>query len=246
MPLKLTYIFTFLLLVLATVNASAHYLWLETASAGKLNEAHTVRVFFGEYTYGVIEKPGEESFKAVEHLKVWVITPSGKKIKVETTPTADSYEGKFTPTEKGTYTVILNNDEIDVIDYTQYDFGIFKTHYHSTGRVVVGEEVSPSSAANPDGLAILDVSERSPSKDTEVALKVLYKGAPVKDAEVVIYVADLWSKKLNTDEAGLIKFNLPWATKYTVEVSTKEEVPGTFNGLDYEFILHCATYSITL
>lgn len=240
---KLTLIVSFILVAL---QSSAHYMWLETASTGKLNRAHAVKVLFGEYTYGVIEKPGEEHFKAVEQFKVWVITPSGKKIEVETAPTAGAYEGKFLPTEKGTYTVILNNNEIGVIDYTQYDFGIFKTHYHATGRVVVGDEISSSKAANPDGLAILDVSEKFPARGTEVSLKVLYKGEPIKDAEVVIYVADLWSKKLDTDEAGLIKFNLPWETKYMLEVTTKEEVPGTYKGEDYQFIWHCATYSVQL
>jgi len=29
-----------------------------------------------------------------------------------------------------------------------------------------------------------------------------------------------------------------------VETTTKEEIPGTYNGEEYEFIWHCATYCI--
>src|SRR5690606_12738447 len=130
-----------------------------------------------------------------------------------------------------------------VIDYTQYDFGIFKTHYHSIAKVEVGNSVKETVAQNPEGLAIVDVSAKD-AKSDKATLKVLYKGQPVKENEVTVFVADQWSKKVYTDANGMVTFDKPWKTKYVIEVTKKEEVPGSFNGKDYQFIWHCATYNI--
>ena len=156
------------------------------------------------------------------------------------------YTGTFTPKTNGTYTIVLNNNEIDVIDYTQYDFGIFKTHYHSIAKVEVGSKPNETASVNPDGLTIADITKKEHKEKGEVVLKVLYKGQPVKEQEVTVFISDMWSKKVWTDEKGEIKFTLPWKTKYILEVTRKEEVAGKYNGKDYQFIWHCATYAIPL
>ena len=74
--------------------------------------------------------------------------------------------------------------------------------------------------------------------------KLLSKGQPDKDAEVAVFITDQWSKKVYSDADGIIKFSLPWGVKYIMEVTKKEEVPGKYNGKDYQFIWHCATYTI--
>ncbi len=226
--------------------ASAHYLWVQTAETGDVGKAHEVTVYFGEYTYGVIEDPAGENFAGVKNFQLWAIAPSGDKVEIVTTAGKEAFVGEFIPSEIGTYTVVLNNDEIDVIDYTQYDFGIFKTHYHSTAKVVVGKEVESSAATNSSGLVVVNASEKTAAKDGEVVLKVLFKGEPIEGQEVSVFVSDLWSKKLHTDANGQVGFKLPWATTYTVETTKKEEVPGTYKGEEYEFIWHCATYAIAL
>lgn len=237
---------TTLLFLFITSTSFAHYLWIETNEVGEKSKEHIVRVHYGEYTYGVIEDPNGENFAGVKNFKLWLVAPSGKKEAIETTINANAYEGSFVPTENGTYTVVLNNNEIDVINYTQYDFGIFKTHYHSTAKVVVGKNASASVANNEAGLVVVNTSEEKAAKDSNVSLKVLYKGQPIADQEVTIFISDLWSKKLTTDKDGIVTFNLPWNTKYTVETTKKEEVPGSYKGKNYEFIWHCATYCIAL
>jgi len=239
-------ILTLVLVMMACAQSFAHYMWLETSESGELGKAHAVKVFFGEYTYGVVEDPSGKNFAAVKNFKLSVVTPSGLKHEIKTSVKGDAFEGIFTPTEKGTYTVTLNNDEIEVIDYTQYDFGVFKTHYHSTARVVVGGESTETKATNDKGLVLVNCATDKADVGAEVVIKVLYQGKPLAEQEVAIYVADLWSKKLTTDENGQVRFDLPWATRYTIEATKKEEVPGTYHGEDYEFIWHCATYAIAL
>ncbi|UOB16518.1 DUF4198 domain-containing protein [Abyssalbus ytuae] len=228
------------LILFVSAQTFAHYLWIETKPTGKLNTEQEVKVYFGEYTYGVIEKVQGENFPNVKDFSLWVVDPSGNKTKLKITPSEDYYKALFTPKIAGTYTVLLNNDNIDVIDYTQYNFGIFKTHYHSVAKVQVGKDKHDTVIQNEKGITVKHIS----GSDEDVKLQVIYKNKPLAKNEVKIYVADLWSKTLETDENGFVSFKLPWETKYIIETTHKEEVPGKFKGKEYEFIWHCATYTI--
>ncbi|WP_422359719.1 DUF4198 domain-containing protein [Reichenbachiella sp.] len=227
------------LLVIATLPVSAHYLWIETDATGQLNQEQEIKVHFGEYTYGVIEKVGGEGFNAVKNFKLFVVDPKGKRTALKVAAQEDHYLATFTPKKKGTYTVVLDNDQIDVIDYTQYDFGIFRTHYNSIAKVQVGSEDTETATQNEEGIALQRMTA-----DSGIQLLVTYKGQPLTANEVKVFVADQWSKTLETDEQGIVSFDLPWESKYIVETTIKEEVRGQFRGQDYEFIWHCATTCI--
>lgn len=238
-------IFLFALLIQAT--ASAHYLWVETAPVAQLNEAHIVKVKYGEYTYGAIETVGNDAFNSVKNFKLWLVSPSGKKTELKTTPEQNFYKASFIPTEEGSYTLALDNNDIQVLDYTEYDFGIFKPQYHAKARVTVGGNAESIAITNREGIEIINLSDKISSHNSEVKLKVLFQGEILEEQEVVIYVSDRWSKKMITDEKGEISFKLPWNnTLYTVETTFNENIPGTYNGDDYDFIWHCATYAIAL
>lgn len=231
---------TLLFTVLPLLNASAHYLWLETQKTGSLGKSHEIRVHYGEYTYGVVEKVDGENFPLVAKFKLWVIAPDGSKTELVAQPGTDHYLAHFTPMQEGVHTVSLNNNEIDVIDYTQYDFGIFKTHYHATAKVLVGTIDADTLTDNPEGIVVKQLAQEG----SQVRLQLLYKGKPLANNELKVFIADLWSKTLYTDGDGQLSFALPWPTKYIVETTVKEEVPGRYNGKDYQFIWHCATYCI--
>ena len=225
----------------ATVSSFAHYLWIETNPNGTLNQEQQVKVYFGEYTYGLTEEVKGDAFSKVNNFTLWIVDPSGNKTQLQTTAGNTFYKANFIPTKNGTYTVLLNNDNIDVIDYTKYDFGIFKTHYHSIAKVQVGENTSETVALNENGITVKDISTSS----DETKLQVLYKNKVLAKNEVKIYVSDLWSKTLETDQNGMVSFKRPWKTKYIIETTKKEEIPGTYNGKNYQFIWHCATLCIT-
>ncbi|MEM7380145.1 MAG: DUF4198 domain-containing protein, partial [Bacteroidota bacterium] len=76
----------------------------------------------------------------------------------------------------------------------------------------------------------------------ETKLQVLYKGKPLSGSEVKVFVSDQWSKTLETDDEGFVSFSRPWDTRYIVEATFKEEVPGTYKGEKYDFIWHCVTH----
>lgn len=238
----------FLLVALLAFSASsfAHMMWLETSPTGKTNQKQQVKVFFGEYAEGLFEKTAGDSFNKVKKFTLWAVAPNGEKTKLETIAADTYYSAYFVPTTNGTYTIVLDNNEIDVLDFTKYNFGIFKTHYHCISKVEVGTKTNETAAINPEGLTLVDVSKTLHKLNGEVTLKVLYKGKILKDKEVDLLLKDHWSKKVKTDSDGLIRFSLPWDTNYVVEVTNKEEVPGKYNGLDYQFIWHSTSYLISL
>ncbi|MBU3027892.1 DUF4198 domain-containing protein [Zobellia galactanivorans] len=239
-------IITLLVLLLSTSPIFSHYLWIEAAPQGQLNQEHQIKVRFGEYTYGVIEKVQGDAFKGVSNFSLWLIAPDGTKTTLPISAKDDFYAASFTPNQKGTYTLALDNKDMKVLDFTQYDFGIFKPQYHAKAKVVVDKKPAAIAKTNVDGIEIIDVSPDPFGVSKEVSLQLLFKGKPLAENEVSIFVSDLWSKKLSTDQDGKISFQLPWPTKYTVEATYNETVPGTYKGLDYEFIWHCATYCIPL
>lgn len=235
------------LALLIQASAFAHYLWIETAPNAKLNEEHLVKVRFGEYTYGAIEEVGSKAFNSVKNFSLWLVSPNGENIELKTKAGFDFYSARFTPSENGTYTIALDNTNMGVLDYTEYDFGIFKPQYHAKAKVTVGGTPETLTTTNPDGIEIIDLSEKLAKAGNEVKLKVLFKEQILVEQEVVIYVNDLWSKKLTTNKEGEVRFKLPWKkTLYTVETIHNEKVPGTFNNKEYQFIWHCATYALSL
>lgn len=232
--------FTLLFLVLPMLPVSAHYLWVETKGQGALGQNHEIRVYYGEYTHGVVEQVKGENFPLVAKFTLWLIAPDGTASELPVRAGEDHYLARFIPDRNGVYTVALNNNEVGVIDYTQYDFGIFKTHYHATAKVQVGATDGDTGGENPEGLLIKELE----SPGEEIRLQVLYQGEPLAENEVKVYLSDLWSKTLYTDQKGEIGMVLPWKTKYIVETTIKEETPGSYLGKDYQFIWHCATYCI--
>ncbi len=228
-------------ILLMVGNIQAHALWVSTNQTGSVGEAQEIKVYFGEFTYGVIEEVGGEGFEMMKDFSLWVISPSGEKTSLGVEAKETYYLATYTPSEEGTFTVVLDNDKIDVIDYSEYDFGIFKTHYHSVAKIQVGEGEADTHTDNQTGITLKDM----PSSDENVQLQVLFKGDAMAETEVKVFVADQWSKTLKTDKTGKVSFALPWETDYLVEVTTEERVPGTYNGEAYEFVWHCVTQQLS-
>lgn len=172
-----------------------------------------------------------------------VVHPSGEKTNLTATPQEDCYRASFTPTEKGTYTVIMDNDKIEVYDLTKHNIGIFKAYYHATAKIQVGEKIESTIIDNENSITIKNVSEKA----GEVKLKVFYKNEILPNHDFNVFVPDQWTKKLRTDEEGYVTFSLPWTgTTYVVEATFKEETSGKYNDIDYNFVWHCASLSVKI
>lgn len=230
-----------MLLLFISTKSFAHFFWIETNTKGIINQEHEVRIYFGEFASNVIEKTNGEVFQNAKHFTVWVIDQQGNKTELKTTSTASHHVGKFTPKSEGTYSIILDNKKYKVLDYTKYDYGIFRPQYHSITKVEVGNNIVHKTASiNPESITIIDLS----SEKEKVKIQVLFKNKPLEEVEVTVFMKEDWSKKLKTDKKGMITFNRSFKTGHVIEATHEDKVPGNYDGVDYQFIWHCAVYTI--
>lgn len=225
-------------------NSFAHYIWLETNPTGKLNNEHEIKIRFGEFSEGKLEKVTSNAFNNVKNFTLWLVDPSGHKTLLPTTPSTNYYTASFIPKLQGTYTIALDNKQIKVFDFTKYDYTTFKPQYHAKARVVVGNSIKKLKNTNPEGIEIIDVTPKHHPTTNELTLKVLYKNKALKNSDITLFSGGKWSVKEKTNAKGLVTFKLPKKTTYTVEATYEEKAPGVYNNENYKLIWHCASYFV--
>lgn len=233
-------IYLFLLLLAPFTQAFSHYLWIETASSGSLNTSHIIKIKYGEFAYDEIEEVTNEAFIKVKNFDLWVIAPNGEKKELKATANGDHYQANFTPTQSGNYIVYLDNKKMEVVDSSQYNFGIYKPQYHATARINIGKTTDFSKSTNTEGLDITEIK----NLNNAITLRVSYKKEALNKSKVMVFFKDGWSKELETDEKGEVTFTLPWPTAYTIEVIHIDKTAGQYKQVPYEFIYNCTTHYI--
>lgn len=239
---KFISLFLFIWSTTATINA--HNLWIDVEGSGTVGEVHTVKIFYGEYTYDYYETVNG-NFRDVEDFSLFVIDPKGNKKKLSTTQGGDNfYNAVYTPGENGTYRFILISDQAEVVDWTAYDLGVLKTNFYAFAQQIIGSETVGSQEVNSSETPL---SLYVPTIDvTTDSFNILayFKGKPLEEQEVIITIADQWGKTIYTDEHGKATFKLPWDTQYVIEIIYTEHNPGSFKGVDYEAVRHTATFTL--
>lgn len=239
-PIIMKNLLLLFLLLTPITKAFSHYLWIETAQQGALNQLQTIKIKYGEFAYDETEQASNEAFLKVKNFELWLVNPDGSKQEIKANANGDHYQAVFTPTKVGEYLIYLDNKTMDVVDSSSYNFGIYKPQYHATAKIRIGNSNHKSFQTNLNGLEIVEIDKGN----QQISLKVLYKNKPLSKNKVVFFFKDGWNKEAETNEAGEISLNLPWPTSYTVEVTYIDKNAGTFNQVPYEFIWNCATYYI--
>jgi len=72
--------------------------------------------------------------------------------------------------------------------------------------------------------------------------KVFYKGQPLPKVKVHAVIPNGWSKEAESDDAGAVKFDLPWKGAYVLEAEHVDKTPGERAGKQYA----SATYVTSL
>ncbi|WP_103071591.1 DUF4198 domain-containing protein [Aquimarina sediminis] len=230
-----------IVLLLCSTKTFAHFFWIETNPEGTINKEHEIRVYFGEFASGESEKTDGEVFKNAQYFTLWVIDQEGNKTQLKTTAEDAYHVTSFTPKSNGTYSVVLDNKKYKVLDFTKYDYGIFRPQYHSVAKIEIGENTEHKTATvNPESITITDLS----STADKAKLQVLFKNQPLVETEVTVFMKENWSKKIKTDKNGVITFGLPFKTRYVVEATHEDKKPGVYNNEEYQFTWHCAVYTI--
>lgn len=72
---------------------------------------------------------------------------------------------------------------------------------------------------------------------------LLLNGAPLADADVVLFTSSGWNRTFKTDAAGKVTIETPWSGLAVIEVGHVEKKAGEHEGRAYEGIRHVFTLS---
>lgn len=212
--------------------ASAHALWIETQSNGKLNQKHTVKVFYGEYAEGLVD-PIDKWYSDVKDFDLILIAPDGSKKTLEKTAATDHFEASFLPTENGNYI-------LSVVKPAKEAYETMKFEFSSIAFVQVGK-----SAKTTNSLPFhLESTVLSPKVGKSLEIQVLDNGQAEKEREVVIMGPEGWTKTVHTDQEGKVSFNPLIAGKYIIEASRTDEKSEDWHGQKIEKVWKGSTYSV--
>ncbi|ATC63097.1 hypothetical protein CMV30_03510 [Nibricoccus aquaticus] len=70
---------------------------------------------------------------------------------------------------------------------------------------------------------------------------LLLHGAPLADADVVLFTSSGWSRTWKTDAAGKVTIETPWPGQAVIEVGHLEKKAGELDGRAYEGVRHVFT-----
>lgn len=197
--------------ILASKLVSAHALWIETDALGTKGKQQEVKIYYGEYSHNIIE-PLDKWYSDVKDFKIYVISPSLKKTEISKTVLTDYYAATFTPTEVGTYTLLVEHPAKEPYETTAFEFS-------AIAKVNVGN----SSSTQVDLPLAIDLEPKNYVVGDIVRAKVIRKNIGFANAEVEVVQPDGWVKKLITDDQGMISFKIPVTGKYLLEVTDTED-----------------------
>ncbi len=70
---------------------------------------------------------------------------------------------------------------------------------------------------------------------------LVLRGAPLADADVVLFTSSGWNRTFKTDAEGKVTIETPWSGQAVIEVGHVEKKPGEHDGRAYEAVRHVFT-----
>jgi uncharacterized GH25 family protein len=222
-------------LVLSVNAASAHALWIEVKTNGKIGQAEEVKIFYGEYASNERDEISKW-YSDVKEFTLWLTTPGKEKIKLTTVAGSNFYTAKFTPEKEGLYVLTVSHDAKEIDGTTKYTFS-------SVATVAVGKANTIDQSTIPNTLQVAVNEAKIYKVNAPVNLKAVLNGKPLANKHVSVFTPEGWSKEFTTDATGSISFNPIWPGRYVLEVSNYEKTGGEHYGKKFEAAWQGATSS---
>lgn len=216
------------ILFMLVIGVKAHALWIHTSSTSEIGMKHPYKVYYADYHENAIE-PVAKWYSDVKEFELWLISPSGKKTKLEPTATEEYFEASFTPEEEGEYRMQISHTADPGESKTAYQFNAYAQIWVGKGK----GQVFPDS----------DLALVRKAKVGE--LEVFFKGKALADGDIAILGPDAEAQELKTDKKGKIKADLERQGVYFAEATHTEKLPENDpSGL--KAIWRCATLAIEI
>jgi uncharacterized GH25 family protein len=229
MKLKLCLATAFIFI--SSVTVFAHALWIETNAAGSIGKVHEIKILYGEYAAQEFEET-EKWYSDVNNFALWLVSPDGSMKQLQYKPGNKHYTASFVPDKEGVYILKVSHSakELD---------GSFMYQFNASAVVAVGVKTSaiPNASANND----LYLQHEKSSDGKQGRVKAFYKGKPAGKITITVSGPSGWSKNFETDENGVMQFELLWKGWYALEGTYIIEEKGNHFDKPYEQIWRCAT-----
>jgi hypothetical protein len=215
--------------LLISFQSFSHNIWIETAGKGKMGQEHAAKIFLGGY--GENERDSTEHwFSNTADVVVWLTAPNGKQIQLTKTPAGNCFVTSFKPSEEGIYTFSLKHEVADVYGTTKYV-------YYAAAKVQVGAATTSTN----EWTAFSDLAIQTHAKGKEIKVKALYKNQLAVSATAAVGSPSGWSRQVEL-KSGEGVVDALWNGLYVFEIFYKEKSSGSWNGKEYNTVMHIATY----
>lgn len=230
-----TLIIAVMLLFTGLNNISAHALWIETSSAGKVGTAQHVKLFYGEYASNERENISKW-YSDVKDCSLWLIGPGNEKTQLETTLDSNFASASFTPQNNGVYTLLVSHKAKELSGTTMY--GFLASAIVNVGPI--SNNVKPS--INTNELMVIAHTLASSKVNAPIKLTALLADSTKASRAISIFSPSGWSKEIITDASGTAAFTPLWPGRYVAEVTDYQKITGEHNGKNYAAVWKGATY----
>lgn len=246
-------------IALLSLDAQAHYLWMETPSVVNTGRKAALEIYFGEYQEELREVSGgrlDERRGASARL----LAPSGKTTVLSLKKKENHFSAQVKPTDSGIYHVLIEDNKAPVKDLTKYDLGVIRPFYYARRPFlsfakghVSDRQVNVNTPTPVLHLDIVPLTRHidvrngafGPNVNEEMLFQVYFDEKVLTErAKVSIYSPTGWLWKGRLDAKGIGRFTPPWPGLYVVDVSYRKEIPGKFQGMPYQAESHRATLSV--
>ncbi|MDR3009881.1 MAG: DUF4198 domain-containing protein [Sphingobacterium sp.] len=230
--------FTFLAVLMCSNTGHAHALWIESSSYGTLNQAHEVKVYYGEFATNERDQV-DKWYSDVKDFSLMLHAPGNEPVKLQLTNKGDHFSGSFQPIAAGTYFLSIVKAPKDLGGKTKYEFS-------SLVPVVVGKSATLDYKDVKNPLQIELLGAANAKKGQSVQAKITSFGKVVPQAKVSVFSATGWGKEFVADENGILTFDAIWSGPYVLEASTFAEKAGEHEGKPYASAWQGSTTFVTI
>lgn len=236
--MKKMMIMTLLLLCGAVQQSFAHAFWIETAATGKKGQQQQVKIYFADLGFPA-ETLGSEEELTVQGFKLFLLGPDQKITPLSYEPAADYYSAVFTPKEDGLYTIVLRQENVEVMSFPE--MGTLKPQFYSQAFVQVGKSKGPVKLG-----AIKEINKMSvyaPDVKKGVETQVLVNLPELHGAKVKLTFRSPSGQEkqfILTDDNAPV-FMPQESGTYQLEAQLVEHAEGTYQDQAYQAVFNAAT-----
>lgn len=221
----------FLLALVLTPLAHAHFLWIETEPGSK---SIVVKAGFGEA--GAWESEYAEN---IADTKYSFATTGGEvaELPLEWSDDTEAYVGR------------IDDSKAPLAIHGVCVWGLFgrggptESLVYYYPKAVVGNSADWSKLKPASACRV----EIVPARDgNRLSLTVLSEGKPLAKTKVKIYDAEGTKTELTTDDKGIVEAELSKPGRYSMTVVERVAKSGEFKGKKYDGEMHCASLTLTI